>query len=160
LRDIIGQKRFLLVLDDAWDYALANLLRCGGPNCGYLLTTRNKLVAYKFTGQSATLLITPLANDHAELLLKELAPQVFAVDRERAQTLLRAVGGLPLAITLVGGYLAAPEHAMFAEIFPDLSHRAIEELITRDPGVGYGSSSKSSKGCCCGKRSKSRTKAT
>ncbi len=42
-----------------------------------------------------------------------------------ARLLADAVGGLPLAIELLGGYLAAPEQATF----PDLSQAAIAELM-------------------------------
>ena len=41
VRNVIGQRRILLVIDDAWHADAAGLLRCGGPGCAHLLTTRN-----------------------------------------------------------------------------------------------------------------------
>jgi hypothetical protein len=38
VRDAIGHKRLLLVIDDAWQLEAAQYLRCGGPNCVHLLT--------------------------------------------------------------------------------------------------------------------------
>ncbi|MCB9133229.1 MAG: hypothetical protein H6647_20090 [Anaerolineales bacterium] len=41
----IGQRRLLLVIDDAWHCEAADLLRCGGPRCSHLLTTRDQAIA-------------------------------------------------------------------------------------------------------------------
>lgn len=41
VKDAIGPRRMLLVIDDAWDINAALWLRCGGPNCAHLLTTRD-----------------------------------------------------------------------------------------------------------------------
>ena len=35
LRDAIGPRLMLLVIDDAWDSEAAEALRCGGPRCGH-----------------------------------------------------------------------------------------------------------------------------
>lgn len=53
-----------------------------------------------------------------------MAPEACAADPGAAHSLAQAVGGLPLALELVGGYLAAPER----HYFPDLATAALAEL--------------------------------
>jgi tetratricopeptide (TPR) repeat protein len=128
IRDAISQRRMLLVLDDAWESDTAESLRCGGPNCCHLLTTRNKGVARAFIGgpqQARNLSI--LDETTAFALLQKLAPEACASDPVAAEGLVGAVGGLPLALELLGGFLAAPEQSMF----PKLRLGALEKL--RDP---------------------------
>jgi tetratricopeptide (TPR) repeat protein len=128
IRDAIGQKRMLLVIDDVWDLDAANVLRCGGPNCCYALTTRDKAVARAFVGAPRAENLPTLDDDQAYQLLQALAPEACAADPRAVRGLANAVGGLPLAIGLIGGYLAAPERSMFPDLFPDLSEEAIAEM--------------------------------
>lgn len=120
----IGQQQILLVLDDTWELESATTLRCGGPNCCHLLTTRDKELARAFAGAAQTVSVSTLADSPAFALLQELAPEVCQVDPETAWRLAQAVGGLPLALALLGGYLSAPEH----RFFPDLSQAALAEM--------------------------------
>lgn len=118
LHNILGNKKILLVLDDAWQLEPATLLRCGGPHCAHLLTTRNKSIARAFAGTSQMNNVDTLALADGVALLQQLAPEACASNPEAAAQLVQAVGGLPLAIELLGGYLAdpnAPERLYFAE---------------------------------------------
>ncbi|RIK45683.1 MAG: hypothetical protein DCC57_16285, partial [Chloroflexi bacterium] len=121
VKNAIGLRRLLLVIDDAWELDAARLLRCGGPHCCHLLTTRNQELARAFAGPTHTLAVPTLAAGPAFDLLCALAPEACAADPPQAQRLAAAVGGLPLALELVGGYLAAPERTYFA----DLRHEAL-----------------------------------
>ena len=56
--------------------------------------------------------------------MQALAPEAFAADAAAATALATALGGLPLALELVGGYLANPERNAFA----DLSQQALTEV--------------------------------
>jgi hypothetical protein len=51
-------------------------------------------------------------NNPAYELLNYLAPKACAVDPKAAQELVETVGGLPLALVLLGGYLSNPEGAI------------------------------------------------
>jgi tetratricopeptide (TPR) repeat protein/SAM-dependent methyltransferase len=124
IRNTISLRRMLLVIDDAWQSEPALLLRCGGPNCCHLLTTRDDAIARTFAGVTGTERVLELADAPAFELLRQIAPEACEVDPEAARQLAVDTGGLPLALELLGGYLAIPEHSFF----PDLSATAFLEL--------------------------------
>jgi len=136
VKDAIGTRRMLLILDDIWDIEIANLLRCGGSSCSYLLTTRDKAIAQLFAGPANTLTLEQLRDDDAFEMLRSLAPEAVASAPDTARDLLRAVGSLPLAVSLVGGYLAAPQHGMFSSMFPELRNNAMTRLLQRETRLG------------------------
>lgn len=104
VRAAIGSRRLLLVIDDAWSVEDALACQVGGPNCVHLLTTRSAEVALQFAGTGTVHVpeLDPAAGGH---LLALLAPDAVAAEPEAASQLVRAVGGLPLALTLIGKYL-------------------------------------------------------
>ncbi len=104
IRNAIGTRSMLLVLDDAWILEEALMVRVGGQNCAHLVTTRFPNIAAHVTIGGATI-IQELGEQESITLLRQLAPQ--AVDREaqKVHALVHAVGGLPLALTLMGNYL-------------------------------------------------------
>lgn len=111
LHSIIGQRHHLLVIDDAWRIEAALAFKIGGPHCAYLVTTRFPNIALHFTSGAgeATVLHELNTEDGLELLTR-LAPEVVKNEPEGARALVRAVGGLPLALTLMGKYLRTQEH--------------------------------------------------
>jgi len=113
VRNAIGHRKLLLVIDDAWQSEAAQHLRCGGPNCAHLLTSRDQRLAFAFAGRSER--VEELTPADALELLRRLAPKAVAVDEAQAKGLLAAVGYLPLAVELLGGYLAAGASAHFTE---------------------------------------------
>jgi tetratricopeptide (TPR) repeat protein len=131
VRDAIGHRKLLLVIDDAWQSEATEHLRCGGPNCAHLLTSRDQRLALQFAGRSER--VEELIPADALELLRRLAPKAVAVDEAQAAGLLAAVGYLPLAVELLGGYLAAGASARFA----DASRRRLA-LATRRLGDGTG----------------------
>lgn len=104
LRLTIGTRRILLVIDDAWTIDESLALQIGGPNCSYLLTTRFARIALHFAGTSA-LQVKELNEEEGLQLLANLAPLAVEAESEQARELVQAVGGLPLALTLLGNYL-------------------------------------------------------
>ncbi len=124
LDNVIGQRKLLLVLDDVWDREAAQQLRSAGPNVTHLLTTRDQALAATFAGRDRALAVAVLDPDPGYQLLQALAPDACAADGVAAKALVGAVGGLPLALELLGGYLAAPERSLF----PDLSQEAFAAL--------------------------------
>jgi hypothetical protein len=114
IKNAVGMRSILFIIDDVWNEAAASVLRCGGPNCAHLLTTRDDGIARGFAGPSATEKVPELELDPAFELLRSLAPEVCAAEPEAARVLVKDVGGLPLAIELLGGYLGDPEHGGLA----------------------------------------------
>ncbi|WP_165422777.1 tetratricopeptide repeat protein [Ktedonosporobacter rubrisoli] len=104
LRRKIGHRRILLVLDDAWriEDALSSIV--GGTACTYLLTTRIPDVALQFAG-TAAFRVSELTQQDGVDLLTSLAPSLKNEPAEMIQRLVENVGGLPLALTLIGNYL-------------------------------------------------------
>ncbi|GHO50804.1 helix-turn-helix domain-containing protein [Ktedonospora formicarum] len=104
IRNAIGLRSLLLVIDDAWSLADATALKIGGPNCAYLLTTRFPEVA-NFLAFENAITLEEFSEEESLALLRFLAPVMVEQEKQRIQQLIRAVGGLPLALTLIGNYL-------------------------------------------------------
>ncbi len=104
LRRTIGSRTMLLVIDDAWRLDDALVLKVGGPNCAHLVTTRFPGIATQVAAEGATA-IKELNSEEGMVLLRMLAPQVVEKEVQRARELVMAVGGLPLALNLIGNYL-------------------------------------------------------
>jgi tetratricopeptide (TPR) repeat protein/transcriptional regulator with XRE-family HTH domain len=104
IRSSIGLRTMLLVIDDAWDLMEALTFKVGGPNCAHLVTTRFRDIASHIAVGGATEL-QELSEEESMTLLRLLAPGVVERETQKAQTLVQAVGGLPLALTLMGNYL-------------------------------------------------------
>jgi len=109
IRAIISERRVLLVIDDAWEIEDALALKVGGPNTAYILTTRFPQIAVQFAPDGATTL-EELTSEDSVSLLARLAPEVIAQEPQSAQALASSVGGLPLALTLIGKYLRAQSY--------------------------------------------------
>ncbi|MDQ2714897.1 MAG: tetratricopeptide repeat protein [Chloroflexota bacterium] len=110
LRLAIGPRRILLIIDDAWHIEHALAFKVGGPNCVHLLTTRIPEIALQFAG-TGTVVVHELSEDDGVALLAQLVPQVVAQEPEEVRTLVRSVGALPLALTLIGKYLQMQIHS-------------------------------------------------
>ncbi len=106
LRATIGKRRLLLIIDDAWSTEDALAFQVGGTHCVHLLTTRLPQVAFTFAQQGA-IVVPELEETDGLALLARFIPQHVQQDPQDARALVRAVGGLPLALTLMGKYLAS-----------------------------------------------------
>ena len=106
----IGQRRMLLIIDDAWQITQALVFQVGGPHCAHLLTTRFPEIARRFSADG-TIVVRELDDTDGRRLLLRLAPEVVQAEPQEAQALVAAVGGLPLALTLLGNYLRAQAHS-------------------------------------------------
>ncbi|MEO7022209.1 MAG: tetratricopeptide repeat protein [Ktedonobacteraceae bacterium] len=104
LRRTIGSRTMLLVIDDAWTLEDALILKVGGPNCAHLVSTRFPYIATQVAAEGATA-IKELSSEEGMQLLRMLAPQVVESEPQRARELVMALGGLPLALNLIGNYL-------------------------------------------------------
>lgn len=104
LHDRIGNRKFLLIIDDVWDISDAVHFRLGGPQCAHLVTTRFPAIAFPFALSNVTHLQEFQPQESQELLhhLISIPKQGYT---EAIEELIKTVGGLPLAISLMGRYL-------------------------------------------------------
>lgn len=110
LRMAIGTRRMLLIVDNVWHLGDAMLLlHAGGPYCTSLVTTRFLNVAL-YTAGERMITVPELTDTSGLQLLERLAPAVVKAEAERSQRLVRLVGGLPLALVLIGQYLRLEAH--------------------------------------------------
>ncbi len=142
LREVIGSRRMLLVLDDVWSVEDALSLTIGGKNCVHLVTTRFPALALSIS--SHEIIQVPELNEQAsEQLLTTLASQL-GHERNATRKLVSLAGGLPLALQLMGRYLrihaqgsqqrrlnAAIEHLHKAEVRLHLQESSV--LSERPP---------------------------
>lgn len=103
---VIGTQRFMVVIDDAWTIDDALTFTVGGPECVYLLTTRFPPVALQFAGVGGHLeQLSELGGEASQAFLSHLVPDIVNDEAEEVSSLVRAVGGLPLALVIMGSYL-------------------------------------------------------
>ncbi len=110
IRARIGLRRMLLIIDDAWQVESALALQLGGPSCAHLVTTRLSEVAISFAGEASTT-IHELDETDSLALLAQFASQVIETELNESRELVQAVGGLPLALMLIGKYLQVEIHS-------------------------------------------------
>ncbi|MCA9049460.1 MAG: helix-turn-helix domain-containing protein, partial [Planctomycetaceae bacterium] len=104
----LQNKRSLLIVDDVWRAADAQVFLLGGPRCTALITTRLPSVGEELSvGQEDTYELGVLGQDDALTLIESIAPDVVAAHRGDAQNLVDALEGLPLAIVVAGRLLRA-----------------------------------------------------
>jgi tetratricopeptide (TPR) repeat protein/transcriptional regulator with XRE-family HTH domain len=110
IRTAIGKRTMLLVIDDVWELEVALLFQVGGPHCSHLVTTRFRdIAAHIAVGETTTL--QELSATESMTLLQFLASGVVEYEEEKAQRMVQAVGGLPLALRLLGNYLRKQAHS-------------------------------------------------
>lgn len=104
LRQSLWGRKMLLILDDAWSIEDALACTVGGPDCTYLLTTRIPEIVAHFAGKES-MHLGELSLEEGLSLLAQITPTVSRMEPELLRDLVAAVGGLPLALTLMGNYL-------------------------------------------------------
>jgi tetratricopeptide (TPR) repeat protein/transcriptional regulator with XRE-family HTH domain len=104
LRTAIGARKMLIIIDDAWQLEEALACKIGGEQCRHLVTTRFPALAAQLAVEHVVQL-QELNEEESIALLDVLASGVITADEQLGLELVRAVGGLPLALTLIGNYL-------------------------------------------------------
>lgn len=105
----IGNRRMLLIIDDAWQLEDALTFKVGGHRCLTMVSTRFPSIALLLADQQHYTL-HELGEDEGLTLLQMLAPAIAHCNMEKLRALVRLVGGLPLALTLIGKYLRVQSH--------------------------------------------------
>ncbi len=123
IRDVIGMRSMLLVIDDVWEIKDALDFKVGGMQCVHLITTRFPPIALHFAGDKA-LPIHELHEHDSLKLLQQFIPSIAKSEFSKVRELIHLVGGLPLALTLIGKYLQVQAHNQQ----PRRIHLALEQL--------------------------------
>ncbi|NJM40691.1 MAG: hypothetical protein HC853_07935 [Anaerolineae bacterium] len=104
LHQAIANCRVLIVIDDVWDALKALPLKIRGPGIGLLFTSRFPDIAAMLAGNNI-LKVDELTLEYSINLLNAYAPYVVDHFSEQVRELATGLGGLPLALVIVGQFL-------------------------------------------------------
>jgi tetratricopeptide (TPR) repeat protein len=104
IEHVIEDREMLLIIDDVWRIEDALAFQLGGSRCTHLFTTRFPQLALKLSTDDPVH-VQELNEEESLDLLHTLAPQIVEQELEKAHTLVQTIGGLPLALSLMGNYL-------------------------------------------------------
>ena len=130
-RTIVATRRLLVLLDDAASESQIDLLVPGGGNCAVIVTSRSRLTGLP-GGHWIELDILDV-DQAIDLLSRVIGRSRVKREPDAAVALVRAVGGLPLALRIVAARLAARPHWSLASIV----HRLANERHRLDE-LAYG----------------------
>jgi tetratricopeptide (TPR) repeat protein/transcriptional regulator with XRE-family HTH domain len=103
LQAAIGNRPICFLLDDVWESGDAMQFHIGGLQCSYVYTSRFPRVAAELSGGPClSYPLRELNEEQSMHLLHVLAPRAVEMEPEKTSELASAVGGLPLALNLVG----------------------------------------------------------
>jgi DNA-binding SARP family transcriptional activator/tetratricopeptide (TPR) repeat protein len=133
-RGRLGDRRVLVVLDDAGDPEYVRALLPGTPGCAVLVTSRRRLSGLAGAHRLA---LGPLPDADATRLLTRLAGDRVAREPADAARIVAACDHLPLALRIAGSRLAIRPHLRLAELAGRLEDevRRLDELTVSDLGV-------------------------
>ena len=127
-RDLLADKRILVVLDDAETESQVRPLLPSGAGCGLVVTSRTRMTGL---AGAAVVEVDVMDEEQSLCLLREVIGDE-RVDEEpaAAAALIRLVGGLPLALRIVAARLAARPHWSLAWMRERLAdeRRRLDEL--------------------------------
>jgi DNA-binding SARP family transcriptional activator/tetratricopeptide (TPR) repeat protein len=127
-RSLLADRRILVLLDDAASESQVMPLLPGTGSSGVLVTSRGLLTALPGTHRFD---VAPLGPEHSLHLLRRIVGEHrVEAEPEAARALVRLVGGLPLALRIVGARLAARPHWSLDSLWTRLEneHRRLDEL--------------------------------
>lgn len=131
-RTQLAGRRMLVVLDDAITETQVTPLLPGNSSCAVIITSRSRLTGVP---GARRLELDVLDREHSLALLGHITgPDRVAREPEAAVALIRAVGGLPLALRIIGARLAARPHWTLASMVHRLANerRRLDELAHGD----------------------------
>ncbi len=141
----IGQRRALLVIDDAWDIEPAMAMLLPAENCAYLITTREPAkVAENLRDKDFDVrVLDDLEPEDGVALLRQIAPNAVDMFPDEARKIFDAVGGLPQGLLLLGKVLKQEsrekQRRRIERAYHDIAERLSEKLepVERAIKVGF-----------------------
>jgi transcriptional regulator with XRE-family HTH domain len=109
LRETISTRHLLIVFDDVWtaESVLPFLVR--SSSVAYAISTRLPKIALALEAQAPTV-VPPLSFQASHQLLTTLVPRMETLNETRLRQAIVHSGGVPLAIMLIGKYLASQSY--------------------------------------------------
>jgi transcriptional regulator with XRE-family HTH domain len=148
LCDALAERHLLIVIDDVWKIEATLPFLVGCPFVAYAITTRLPKVALSLA-QEHLCMVPPLSLEASIHLLTQLVAQLKQVDDVLLQKVVQLTGNLPLALMLIGRYLALHSYGgqmrrleMALNQLTDLGYRL--NLSTNIPPINYMSKQSSS----------------
>jgi NB-ARC domain len=137
-RSLLASRRMLILLDNAADAGQARPLLPASPGCLVVITSRGRLTGLA-TAEAAhfTTLGTLSEAEGRELLAHRLSPQRLASEPKAASGLVRLCAGLPLALAIAAGRIAADPGLRIATVARQLEDPGtrLDALETQDPAT-------------------------
>jgi DNA-binding SARP family transcriptional activator/tetratricopeptide (TPR) repeat protein len=121
-RTLLAGRRLLIVVDNANSAEQVRPLLPGTPGCMVLVTSRDSLTGLVVTEAAHRLTLDVLSQPEALSLVVSIIGSARA-DAEPAavEELIRLCAGLPLALRIAGGRVAAHQHVSVADIVAELA---------------------------------------
>jgi len=127
-RTALGDRRVLIVLDDAVDTGQVLPLIPGSPNCAVIITSRNRLPG--LPGARHFEIGDLDERTSVDLLARIVGPERVQAEADSALALTRLCGCLPLALRIAGAKVAARPHWRIEQMVRRLTDegRRLDEL--------------------------------
>lgn len=109
-RTVLADRKVLVVLDNVRDTRQARPLLPSSPGSFTVITSRDPLVGLVMGG-ARPIPLQALTGDESQQLLNSFGAAGADADSRAGRRVLRICGGLPLALSLVGAWVAARPHA-------------------------------------------------
>ncbi len=115
VRDLLAEKKVLVILDDVQSVEKARPLLPGGPQCTVLVTTRSRDVAVALSGYEYPL--GPLtAEDSCQLMAQIVGQERLTAEEGPAAEICQLLGHLPLAVEIAAQRLASRHRWRLADL--------------------------------------------
>jgi DNA-binding SARP family transcriptional activator/tetratricopeptide (TPR) repeat protein len=131
-RTLLASRRVLVVLDDVVTEQQVTPLLPGSSSCAVIITTRSRLTGVPGARRLELDVLDPSRS--LELITHVIGAERVEREPEAALALIKAVGGLPLALRIIGARLAARPHWTLSSMVHRLANerRRLDELAHGD----------------------------
>jgi DNA-binding SARP family transcriptional activator/tetratricopeptide (TPR) repeat protein len=134
-RSWLGERKILIVLDDAHSASQIMSLIPGSPSCGVIITSQHPL--YSLPGAQHFEVGEFDEATAVDLLAKVVGPERIRAEPEAALTLVRLCDCLPLAVRIVAARLATRRHWGIGQMIQRMTDesRRLDELAIGGVGI-------------------------